>query len=103
MPYLDSHTHPDIDLSIEVKEPPMFSVILLNDDFTPMNFVVDILETVFNKTHNDAIKIMLNVHEKGQGICGIYPHAIAETKVHIVRTQAKENHFPLQCIMEACK
>jgi ATP-dependent Clp protease adaptor protein ClpS len=103
MPFQDSHALPDIDLSIEIKEPPMFSVILLNDDFTPMNFVVEILETIFNKKHEEAVQIMLNVHEKGQGICGTYPHAIAETKVHIVISQARENHFPLQCVMEETK
>jgi ATP-dependent Clp protease adaptor protein ClpS len=84
----------------ELTEPPQYKVLLLNDNFTTMDFVVNILETVFNKSPSEAIRIMLNVHKKGMGICGIYTHEIAETKVAIVEDMAKNNNFPLKCNME---
>ena len=85
---------------IEVEEPPMYKVMLLNDDYTTMEFVVEVLVYVFQKSPEEATRIMLNVHRKGVGICGVYPFEIAETKVNTVETLARENGFPLKCIME---
>jgi len=84
----------------EVEEPPMYKVMLLNDDYTTMEFVVEVLVYVFQKSAEDATRIMLNVHRKGVGICGIYPFEVAETKVNTVETLARENDFPLKCVME---
>ena len=84
----------------EVEEPPMYKVMLLNDDYTTMEFVVEILMYVFQKSSEEAMRIMLNVHRNGVGICGVYTHEVAETKVDTVQTLARENGFPLKCIME---
>lgn len=84
----------------EVDEPPMYKVMLLNDDYTTMDFVVEVLVYVFQKPPEEATLIMLNVHRKGVGVCGIYPYEIAETKVNLVENLARENGFPLKCIME---
>jgi ATP-dependent Clp protease adaptor protein ClpS len=84
----------------ETAEPPMYKVMLLNDDYTTMEFVVEILVYVFQKSNEDATRIMLNVHRKGIGICGVYTFEVAETKVNTVETLARENNFPLKCIME---
>ncbi|MBF0285607.1 MAG: ATP-dependent Clp protease adapter ClpS [Magnetococcales bacterium] len=81
-------------------EPPMYKVILLNDDFTPMEFVVDLLIRFFNKSMQEATRIMLNVHHKGFGICGAYSREIAETKVTQVNQWARDHHHPLRCRME---
>ena len=83
-----------------VQEPPMYQVLLHNDDYTSMEFVIEILMAVFNRSMEDATRIMLNVHRKGVGICGVYPYEIAETKVGIVEALAKTNDFPLKCSME---
>lgn len=85
---------------VRIKEPSMYRVLLHNDDFTPMDFVVQILETVFNKNNTQATQIMLDVHRKGIGICGIYPYDIAETKVSIVTEAAREHEYPLRCTLE---
>jgi ATP-dependent Clp protease adaptor protein ClpS len=84
----------------EVDEPPMYKVMLLNDDYTTMEFVVEVLVYVFQKPPEEATLIMLNVHRKGVGVCGTYPYEIAETKVNLVETLSRENGFPLKCIME---
>lgn len=84
----------------ELKKPNMYKVILLNDDYTPMDFVVYILEEYFYKSREEATRIMLHVHHRGQGICGVYPYDIAETKVAQVIEAARRNEHPLQCIME---
>ncbi|MEW5791596.1 MAG: ATP-dependent Clp protease adapter ClpS [Pseudomonadota bacterium] len=84
----------------ELKKPSMYKVILLNDDYTPMDFVVYILEEYFYKSREEATRIMLHVHHRGQGICGVYPYDIAETKVAQVIEAARRNEHPLQCIME---
>lgn len=84
-----------------VREPRMYKVLLHNDDYTTMDFVVDILMTVFQKSEEEAVLIMLNVHRKGVGLCGVYTYEVAETKVDTVHTLAKENGFPLRCTMEA--
>jgi len=78
----------------------MYKVLLLNDDYTPMDFVVQILEVVFNKSHDAATIIMLQVHTKGAGLCGVYTYEIAETKIAQVLTAARQAQHPLQCVME---
>lgn len=78
----------------------MYKVVLLNDDYTPMDFVVYILEEYFQKSRVEANRIMLHVHQRGQGICGVYPYDIAESKVAQVSEAARRNEHPLQCIME---
>ncbi|HLR13898.1 MAG TPA: ATP-dependent Clp protease adapter ClpS [Burkholderiaceae bacterium] len=80
--------------------PPMYQVVLLNDDFTPMDFVVMILQEIFGKTLEEASHIMLKVHHEGRGICGIYTKDIAATRVDRVRQIAQAHGHPLQCIME---
>jgi ATP-dependent Clp protease adaptor protein ClpS len=84
----------------EIDEPPMYKVLLHNDDYTTMEFVVEILMLVFNKSPEEAVEIMLNVHQKGIGICGVYTYEISETKVNTVHDLARENGFPLKCTME---
>lgn len=85
---------------VKAKLPPMFKVLLLNDDYTPMEFVVECIERFFNKSREQATKIMLQVHTEGVGICGIYPQDIAETKMNQVLNFAKELQHPLQCVVE---
>jgi ATP-dependent Clp protease adaptor protein ClpS len=82
------------------KAPSMYSVLLFNDDYTPMEFVVEVLERFFNKNREQATQIMLQVHTKGSGVCGIYPLDIAETKVNQVLDLAQEQGHPLQCNMQ---
>lgn len=84
----------------DVTEPPLFKVLLLNDDYTTMEFVVEILRSVFHKSAEEATRIMLNVHIAGVGLCGVYTYEIAETKVDTVHTLANEHGFPLKCTME---
>ena len=84
----------------EVKRPPMYKVLLHNDDYTTMEFVVQILKSVFKKSTPEAVRIMLNVHRKGIGVCGAYTAKIAETKVNEVHKRARESGFPLRCSME---
>ena len=84
----------------KTKKPSMYRVVLMNDDYTPMEFVVMILMGIFKKTSEDAHTIMLNVHQKGVGTCGIYTFEIAETKVAQVMDAAKRNQHPLQCTLE---
>jgi ATP-dependent Clp protease adaptor protein ClpS len=82
------------------KRPSLYRVLLLNDDYTPMEFVVLVLQDVFNKTREDAMRIMLHVHNQGVGECGVYPFEVAETKVTRVMDTARKNQHPLQCVME---
>lgn len=96
---------PNQDLAIEPnvvkpKLPAMFKVLLLNDDYTPMEFVVETIERFFNKSREQATQIMLKVHTEGMGVCGVYPQDIAETKMKQVLTHAKESQHPLQCVTE---
>ncbi|MEA3290885.1 MAG: ATP-dependent Clp protease adapter ClpS [Pseudomonadota bacterium] len=84
----------------KVRKPPMYKVLLLNDDYTPMDFVVQILEQFFRKPYDQAVQIMLNVHQRGVGVCGIYTREIAETKVQQVLDFARSNQHPLQCSLE---
>ena len=90
----------DSQIEDEVDEPPMYKVLLHNDDYTTMEFVVEILIYVFNKSPEEAIGIMLNVHHSGIGICGVYTFEVSETKVETVHTLAREHGFPLKCTME---
>jgi ATP-dependent Clp protease adaptor protein ClpS len=83
-----------------LEPPPMFRVLLLNDDFTPMDFVILVLERVFRMPHERAVQIMLDVHQKGRGVCGIYSREVAETKVALVIEWARENEHPLLCVSE---
>lgn len=82
------------------KLPPMFKVLLLNDDYTPMEFVVECIERFFNKSSEQATQIMLKVHTEGMCVCGVYTQDIAETKMNQVLTHAKESQHPLQCVTE---
>ena len=82
------------------KRPAMYKVLMLNDDYTPMEFVVHALERFFGKGHDEAMQIMLHVHQKGVGVCGVYTYEIAETKVNQVMDLARQNHHPLQCTIE---
>lgn len=82
------------------KLPAMYKVLLLNDDYTPMEFVVETIERFFNKNREQATQIMLKVHTEGMGVCGVYPQDIAETKMKQVLTHAKESQHPLQCVTE---
>ncbi len=82
------------------KLPPMFKVLLLNDDYTPMEFVVEIIERFFNKNREQATQIMLKIHTEGAGVCGIYSQDIAETKMNRVISHARQSQQPLQCIIE---
>ncbi|HEV7617726.1 MAG TPA: ATP-dependent Clp protease adapter ClpS [Burkholderiaceae bacterium] len=84
----------------ELKPPPMYQVLLLNDDYTPMEFVVAIIQEYFNKDRETATQIMLKVHRDGRGMCGVYPKDIASTKVELVLTHARKAGHPLQCVME---
>jgi ATP-dependent Clp protease adaptor protein ClpS len=80
--------------------PPMYRVLLLNDDYTPMEFVVQVLQKFFGKSHEDAMRVMLQVHHEGKGICGIYPHDIAASRINQVAQYARARQHPLQCVME---
>jgi ATP-dependent Clp protease adaptor protein ClpS len=84
----------------KTKKPNLYKVLLLNDDFTPMEFVVLVLQRFFNKGHEDATRIMLHVHHKGVGICGVYTYEVAETKVTQVMDFSRQHGHPLQCTME---
>jgi len=85
---------------VETKEPPRYMVLLHNDDYTTMEFVVSVLENIFQKSRHEATKVMLNVHNDGVGVAGIYSREICETKIAIVRELAKKNEYPLRCSME---
>jgi ATP-dependent Clp protease adaptor protein ClpS len=85
---------------VKTRKPPLYKCILLNDDYTPMEFVVEILKSVFHKSQAEATRIMLHVHQNGMGIAGVFPYEIAETKVRSVEELAKENQYPLKCVME---
>lgn len=102
----DMPGEPDKDTGIllkarpKTKKPSMYKVLILNDDYTPMEFVVHILERFFNKTRQEATDIMLHVHRRGVGICGVFTYEVAETKVTQVMDFARANEQPLQCTME---
>ncbi len=85
---------------VQTKRPPYFKVVLLNDDYTPMDFVVFVLKGIFHRSHEEAVSIMLEIHQKGAGICGVYTRDIAETKAEEVITIARRKEYPLQCLVE---
>lgn len=96
---------PGLDAAVEearprLKQPPLYRVVLINDDYTPMEFVVDVLQTVFGMERSQATRVMLEVHTKGKGICGVYSYEIAETKVAQVTNIAQQQQHPLLCTME---
>lgn len=98
---------PELGSGVEVEEsrpklaqPPLFKVVLLNDDYTPMEFVVEVLETFFNLDRNKATQIMLYVHTRGKGVAGVFTYEIAETKVAQVNEYSRKNQHPLLCTME---
>jgi len=84
----------------KTKKPTMYKVLMLNDDYTPMEFVVHVLERFFSKSQEEATRIMLNVHQRGVGICGVYTYEVAETKATQVMDLAREHQHPLQCTIE---
>ncbi len=99
--YLPQTTEdPTSDTLDQTREPPMYRVVLHNDDYTSMEFVVEILILVFQKKPEEAVRIMMNVHQKGTGICGVYTFEVAETKVETVHSLARENGHPLRCSMD---
>jgi len=85
---------------IKAEPPPFFKVLLLNDDYTPMEFVIAVLEHVFGMTRELSTQVMLKVHHEGRGVCGVFPKDIATTKVEQVKLLAQRNQHPLQCVME---
>lgn len=89
-----------LDTKPKTKKPSMYSVVLINDDYTPMEFVVAVLKKIFNKSQEEATQVMLHVHKNGIGVCGIYTHEVAESKCKSVLDFAKTNEHPLQCTME---
>jgi ATP-dependent Clp protease adaptor protein ClpS len=84
----------------KVKRPSLYRVLLLNDDYTPMEFVIAVLQEVFSKSQDEAVQIMMHVHKSGVGECGVFPYEVAETKVMRVMDAAQKNQHPLQCVME---
>lgn len=99
------YERPDFGLVVEesrpkLKRPPLYKVVLLNDDYTPMEFVVDVLQKIFTMDRNKATRIMLEVHTSGRGVCGIYTYEIAETKVAQVNSYSRQHQHPLLCTME---
>ena len=87
--------------AVRTKPPSMYQVVLLNDDYTPMEFVVMVLQHYFQRDMETATHIMLKIHHEGRGVCGVYPKDVAATKVELVLTAARRDGHPLQCIMEA--
>jgi ATP-dependent Clp protease adaptor protein ClpS len=94
------HTDLAVQSKPETKKPSLYKVFILNDDYTPMEFVIQVLETFFGKNREEATRIMMHVHRKGAGLCGVYPFDIAETKVAQVMMAARQAQHPLQCTME---
>ena len=84
----------------KTKKPSMYKVLMLNDDYTPMEFVIYVLESFFSMSHDEATQVMLHVHQKGVGICGVFTYEIAETKVNQTMDLAQKNEHPLQCTIE---
>jgi len=90
----------DLNVELEIEEPKKYKVLLLNDDFSTMEFVIDILMKIFRKSQNESADIMLNVHNNGKAVCGLFSHEIASTKVAQVAHNAKKAGYPLKAIME---
>ncbi|KAF0811877.1 ATP-dependent Clp protease adapter protein ClpS [Andreprevotia sp. IGB-42] len=97
----EHHIDPQLaEQETRVGPPPLYTVLLMNDDYTPMEFVVVVLQQFFAMAHEQANMVMLKVHTEGRGVCGVYPKDIAATKVDEVNSFARQHHHPLQCIME---
>ncbi len=92
----ESNQHSSTAEKAKVKKPPLYAVLLINDDYTPMEFVIEVLQKFFGKTEEEATQVMLQVHEKGQGVCGIFTREVAETKAARVVQYAQEHQYPLQ-------
>ena len=97
---LQNDVEHELSVDVEVEKPKMYKVLLLNDDYTSMEFVVSTLMNIFHKSEDEAYTIMLSIHNQGSGLCGIYTHEIAETKVAHVLNSAKKSKFPLRAVME---
>ncbi|MBF0591815.1 MAG: ATP-dependent Clp protease adapter ClpS [Nitrospirae bacterium] len=91
---------PDGTVSEKQRTPAMYKVFILNDDYTTMDFVINVLESIFHKSSSEATQLMLQIHKSGSGLCGVYTRDIAETKVAAVHEMATNNEFPLKCVME---
>lgn len=103
--HTDTERGPNFELAVEeakpeIKEPPLYRVVLINDDYTPMEFVVNVLESIFGMERTRATQVMLEVHTRGKGVCGVYNFEIAETKVAQVMGLAQQHQHPLLCTME---
>ena len=96
----DDHGLSVLEAKPKLKRPPMYKVVLLNDDYTPMEFVVILLEKFFSMNREKATQVMLHVHTKGKGVCGVYSREVAETKVAQVNEYSRQNQHPLLCAME---
>jgi ATP-dependent Clp protease adaptor protein ClpS len=99
----DHNPNDDLDVQVsgpQLKPPPLFKVLLLNDDFTPMDFVVEVLREFFGMSEEKATQVMLHVHTRGVGVCGVYSRDVAETKVHQVNDHARTHQHPLLCTLE---
>ncbi|NHO31354.1 ATP-dependent Clp protease adapter ClpS [Acetobacter fallax] len=100
----DNDNEADVGVLVRAKtktrKPSMYKVLMLNDDYTPMEFVVHVLERFFNKTRDEATNIMIHVHKKGVGVCGVFTYEVAESKVTLVMDLARQNQHPLQCTIE---
>ena len=96
----DDLTGVKVETRPKTKRPPLYKVLILNDDYTPMEFVIYVLQRFFGMSHDKATQIMLHVHQRGVGVCGVYTYEVAETKVTQVMDLAKENQHPLQCTIE---
>lgn len=96
----DGETGIQTKVRAKTKKPSMYKVLMLNDDYTPMEFVVKVLERFFEKQHEEAIEIMLHVHQRGVGVCGVFTYEVAETKVTQVMDFARKHEHPLQCTLE---
>ena len=93
-------TRPAADSRTQLRQPPLFKVLMHNDDYTTMEFVVDVLTTVFRKPPTEANRIMLHIHFKGVGLCGVFPYEVAETKVARVHAMARAQGYPLRCTLD---
>lgn len=100
MSSVNPSTNEEFEFDIELQEPPEYKVLLLNDDYTPMDFVVYILKNIFQHDDVTAEKIMLDIHQLGSGVAGIYPFEIADSKCHTTNLISKKNQHPLKCIIE---
>ena len=93
-------TKHELEGELSLMEPKQYVVFLLNDDYTSMDFVIDVLMNIFHKNYQEAEQIMLDIHKKERGVCGVYTYEVSETKVNTVHSLAREHGFPLKCTME---